>query len=324
VVEENFETMRKKGSTFTKPVYVLLYHPWLDGFKECFTTHLSWLRDHHFESVPLENLIQYMKGEEVHIPEHPIAITLDDGTIESYTIAYPLLKEYGFVGTVFAPTANKYIKISGSDWWKGVEAEGVLKIEGHSHTHGLIFINDHVEDFTIKKRQSREPIIKGLDTRSGAPIFGLGDELLSRRFFPNQDLIDRCVDYVKRHGKSTFFKKKYWREELLALISRYPKDRGRYETEEERRGRIEEELVLSKTFIEEALGNGKEVAFFAYPFGAYDVHLIEHVKRTGYRGAFTTDPGGNSKGDDPFLIKRMAISEENSFGGVSNILLSTL
>lgn len=311
--------MRKKSLTSDKPVYVLLYHPWLDGFKECFATHLSWLKDNHFESIPLGSLVQYMRGEEVRIPERPVAITLDDGTIESYTFAYPLLKKYGFVGTVFALTANKYIKISGLDWWKEVEVEGVLRIEGHSHTHALIFVNDHVEDFYIKKKQSREPILKWLDTRSGAPIFGLGYELVSRRFFPHQDLMDMCVEYVRRR-ESSFLRKKHWKEELFDLVSKYPKDRGRYETEEEARKRIEEELELSKSIIEETLGNGKKVQFLAYPFGAYNGNLIEQVKKAGYVGALTTDPGGNNKGDDPFTIRRMTISDENSFGGLSHIL----
>ena len=84
--------------------------------------------------------------------------------------------------------------------------------------------------------------------------------------------------------------------------------------------RIREELKMSKTIIQETIGNGKEVRFFAYPFGAYDSDLIEYLKEAGYKGAFTTEPGGNHKGDDPFLIKRMTILEENSFGGLSNIL----
>jgi peptidoglycan/xylan/chitin deacetylase (PgdA/CDA1 family) len=305
---------------FEKAIYVLLYHPWMDGFQECFTAHLSWLRENGFESIPLENLIHYLRGKEILIPERPIALTLDDGTIENYDIAYPLLKKYGFIGTVFAPTANKYIDMSGKDWWKEVEGEGVLKIEGHSHTHSFIFINDHVDDFYIRESQDREPIIKGLDPRPGAPIFGLAYELVSQRFVPRRELMDMCVDYVRKHGGKNFFKRKRWKKELLRLISKYPKDRGRYETEGGKRDRIREEIEQSKTIIEETIGHGKEVKFVAYPFGAYDSHLIDSLKLTGYTGAFTTNPGGNHKGEDPFLIKRMTILEENSFGGLSQIL----
>jgi len=309
-----------KSLSFEKPIYVLLYHPWMDGFKEYFTAHLSWLRENGFESIPLENLIHYLRGEEILIPERPIALTLDDGTIENYDIAYPLLKKNGFIGTVFALTANKYIEMSGKDWWKEVEGEGVLRIEGHSHTHSFIFVNNHVDDFYIRESHDREPIIKGLDPRPGAPIFGLAYELVSQRFFPRRELMDMCVDYVRKDGGKNFFKRKHWKKELLRLISKYPKDRGRYETEEGKGKRIREELELSKTIIEEVVGNGKKVKFFAYPFGAYEPHLIEYLRLAGYTGAFTTNPGGNHKGEDPFLIKRMTILEENSFGGLSQIL----
>jgi len=120
-------------------------------------------------------------------------------------------------------------------------------------------------------------------------------------------------------GKARFFKRENWKEELLRLVSGYAKGRGRYETVEEKGKRIQEELDLSKTIIRETIGSGKEVHFFAYPFGAYDSELVQHLKESGYIGAFTTDAGGNRVGDDPWLIKRMVISEENSFGGLSKI-----
>lgn len=312
------------SSDFNKTIYVLLYHPWLEGFKEYFTAHLSWLRKNGFESIPLERLVQYLKGEEVPIPEKPIVITFDDGTIENYTIAYPLLKKYGFIGTVFGPTADEYFKLSGKDWWKEVDREGVLGIEGHSHTHALAFINDQIEDFYVGKEQSRGPYVKGLDERPGAPIFGIGYELVSKRFIPREELIDICVDYVNRNGGRILFEREDWRGELFRIVSKYGRNRGRFETEEEKRERIKEELELSKTIIEEVVGNGKEVKFFAYPFGAYDSDLIEYLKHTGYIGAFTTNPGGNVRGDNPYLLKRMMILNQDSFGGLGSILAEYL
>ena len=83
-------------------------------------------------------------------------------------------------------------------------------------------------------------------------------------------------------------------------------------------------MELSKTIIEEVIGNGKEVQFFAYPFGAYDSDLIECLRHSGYKGAFTTSPGGNVQGDDPYLLKRMMILDEDSFGGLASILAEYL
>lgn len=320
LVEKSLQRMMVKSSGFKKPIYVLLYHPWMDGFQECFAVHLSWLRENKFESIPLGDLLHYLKGEEVLIPERPIVITLDDGSIENYTVAYPLLKKYRFIGTVFAPTTQKYVRKSGKDWWKEVEEKGTLRIESHSHTHSLIFVSNRIEDFYIGKTPNLEPYVKGLDKRYGAPIFGLGYELVSQRFIPNKELMDQCVDYVKEQGGGVLFKREDWKEKLFKIMLKYREDRGEYETKEERGKRIREELKISKTIIQETIGNGKEVHFFAYPFGAYDLDLIEYLKEAGYNGAFTTDPGGNWKGDDPFLIKRMTILKEDSFGGLPHIL----
>ncbi len=307
-----------------KPIYVLLYHPWMDGFKEYFTVHLSWLRENRFESIELEKLIDYVGGRETSVPERPIAITFDDGTIENFTIAYPLLQEFGYTGTVFAPTANKYIEMSGMDWWGEVEDRGVLKIEGHSHTHALAFVNDHVHDFFIRQKEEREPIIKGLYPMPGAPIFELGYELVLRRFLPDTNLIDLCVHQVEKQGGMAFFKKEHWREEMVDLVSNYQGYRGRYETEEEKGERIREELERPKPLIENVIGNGKKVRFFAYPFGAHDSVLIENLEHAGYRGAFTTNPGGNVRGDNPYLLKRMMILSQDSFGGIGSILAEYL
>lgn len=309
-----------EGLDFDKPIYVLLYHPWLEGFERYFTTHLACLKENGFESISLTTLIQYLKREEALIPDRPIIITFDDGTIENYTIAYPLLKKYGFIGTVFAPTAHEYIKTSGVEWWGKVDCEGILKIEGHSHTHSLAFISDQVEDFYTGKKQNPEPCIRGLSKRPGAPVFALGYELNSKRFIPRREFMNMCVNYVNRKGGRAFFEKGDWREELFRIVSNYGGDRGRYETEEEKKGRVKEELELSKTIIEGVVGNKKKVEFFAYPFGAYDSDLIGCLKNSGYTGAFTTHPGGNLKGDNPYLLKRMMILAEDSFGGLEGIL----
>lgn len=324
MAQENIEMVRVNALAFTKPIYVLLYHPWLNGFKEYFAFHLSWLRENGFESITLEDLIYYLRGEEVLIPERPIVITLDDGTIENFTIAYPLLKKYGFNSTVFAPTAKEYINRSGRDWWKDVEEEGILRVEGHSHTHSFTFINDQIEDFCTRANSSQQPLIKGFDARPGAPIFEQGCELVSERFIPHGEFMDMCVEYVMKQGGIRFFEKENWKEEMFHLVSTYGGERGRYETEKEREERIDEELKTSKEIIEETIGHDKKVHFFAYPFGAHHFDLIEHLKKLGYIGAFTSHSDGNFMGEDPYLLNRMMILSKDSFGGIANILKAYL
>jgi peptidoglycan/xylan/chitin deacetylase (PgdA/CDA1 family) len=314
-----------RSSDRKKPIYVLLYHPWLEGFEDYFVLQLSWLRRHGFESISLPTLGRFVNREETPVPDRPIVITFDDGTIENYTVVYPLLKEYGFSGTVFAPTADHYMRRSGVDWWKEVTDEKVLEIEGHSHSHALAYINDQIEDFYPGRQQEVEPpLIKDQNQRHGAPIFGLGHELVSRRFIPYRAFVEACVSYFQDRWSGAACPED-WKDKMFSFISAYSdRQRGRYETDEEIRDRIREEVELSKSVIEHTIGNGKRVDYFAYPFGAYDARLIECLKSLGYVGAFTTDPGGIERGDNPFLLKRMMILAADSFGGIERILESCL
>jgi hypothetical protein len=187
----------------------------------------------------------------------------------------------------------------------------------------LVFINDQVEDFFVRGSPDRKPIIKGLEEKAGAPIFGLGYELVSRRFIPDPELVERCIDTVKSQGRG-FDEHGDWRKALMNLVSAYERPRGRYETDGEKHDRIREELERSKTFIENVLGRGKEVRFLAYPFGAYDSDLVDYLAPLGYMGAFTVQPGGNCRGDSPYLLKRMNIENGASFGGLESILVEYL
>lgn len=61
------------------------------------------------------------------------------------------------------------------------------------------------------------------------------------------------------------------------------------------------ELVDSKRSLEDALG--REIFWFAYPFGEVNVRLKEAVRRTGYQIAFATETGDG----DLFSIRRRTI-----------------
>jgi peptidoglycan/xylan/chitin deacetylase (PgdA/CDA1 family) len=52
---------------------------------------------------------------------------------------------------------------------------------------------------------------------------------------------------------------------------------------------------------------GRKIEYFAYPSGAYhnpEINLSEMLIELGYRGAVTTEPGFNSVGSSPYLLRR--------------------
>ena len=71
-----------------------------------FTRQLRLLRTYGFQTITPEQLGAFMRGERVAMPAKPILITFDDGYIDNYTQAFPILKEVGYCATIFMVGIN--------------------------------------------------------------------------------------------------------------------------------------------------------------------------------------------------------------------------
>ena len=67
---------------------------------EMFEDHLRWMKKKGFHTISLQHLYDYRK-EDVALPKNSIVLTFDDGYLDNWTFAYPLLKKYGFKGTIY-------------------------------------------------------------------------------------------------------------------------------------------------------------------------------------------------------------------------------
>lgn len=65
-----------------------------------FDWQMRYLKENGYESVSMADVMDHFeKGK--HLPEKPIVITFDDGYKDNYDFAYPIMKKYGFTGTIF-------------------------------------------------------------------------------------------------------------------------------------------------------------------------------------------------------------------------------
>lgn len=60
---------------------------------ERFESDLIWLKDHGFTSVSASQLIGYVENGSP-LPSKPVLITFDDGYMNNYSLAFPLLQKY--------------------------------------------------------------------------------------------------------------------------------------------------------------------------------------------------------------------------------------
>ncbi|HZD11463.1 MAG TPA: polysaccharide deacetylase family protein [Candidatus Binatia bacterium] len=101
-----------------------------------FREQLQYLKDHGFTTVSLYDLSLAVTARK-ELPEKPIILTFDDGYLDSYQNAFPLLREFGFTGTFFVVTEFVDKATPGYMSWAMIEemAAAGMDIENHSKTH---------------------------------------------------------------------------------------------------------------------------------------------------------------------------------------------
>lgn len=97
---------------FLQKIYVapiLMYHSVNPNAKEAnrlavsakaFERQMRFLKNHHYNVVPLEMIGGLIKDKKKIAPK-TIAITFDDGYRDNYTYAFPILKKYNLPATIF-------------------------------------------------------------------------------------------------------------------------------------------------------------------------------------------------------------------------------
>lgn len=102
-------TMVADSENGTK-VMVLNYHKIDDSFislavrPEDFAYQMKYLHDNGYHTISPDELYESLAGTG-ELPENPVLITFDDGYLDNYTNAYPILKKYGFKATIFVITS---------------------------------------------------------------------------------------------------------------------------------------------------------------------------------------------------------------------------
>lgn len=94
---------------YAKTVPVLMYHHispsggYLTASPENFEDQLAWLRSRGYRSLSTEQFAGHLEGRPV--ADKSVLITFDDGYLDNWVYAYPLLKKYGYTGVIFLVTS---------------------------------------------------------------------------------------------------------------------------------------------------------------------------------------------------------------------------
>lgn len=224
-----------------KSLPVLMYHyisSWPDPIAvdpEIFDSHLTALTKDGYRGISLQEAEDYLiNGKE--LPAKSVLITFDDGFLDNFVSAWPLLKSHGHNGVVFAVT-NKIVHRDAprptlDDVWNGflrmeelpqvnspfrkskdglrirtdmffswkealmMESSGAMNVAAHTHTHRSVFTGPRYEK--LFKPGGRRRTFDRIDQEViyGLPNFERGPAMANRAFLPSKKLYERVRELV--------------------------------------------------------------------------------------------------------------------------------
>ena len=67
---------------------------------EEFETQMAWLEGNGYQTITVSELLDFLEGKG-SLPERPVLITFDDGYIDNYQCAFPILKKHNMNACIF-------------------------------------------------------------------------------------------------------------------------------------------------------------------------------------------------------------------------------
>ncbi len=202
----------------SKGIVILMYHS-VGGNKEFFTVktedfdkQMKYLKDKGFNVVKLKDLPSLKNNKNI---KKTVAITFDDGYMDNYSEAFPILEKYGFPATIFITTSligGKIVARRGTELGVLSEAEikemlgsGLIDFGSHCHHHvKLATLNEEgvKEEFSASQKILSE-------------ISGASPDILA---YPYGNFNDRVLDIAKNFFKIIVTVRK-GREKSLNLLN---------------------------------------------------------------------------------------------------------
>ena len=125
--------------TVPRGVPVLMYHSIGDErdndaviSKERFIEQMEFLYKNHYNPLTLDELEGYI-SQGKPLPEKPVVLTFDDGYRDTFDVAMPILKQYGFPSMVFIPAGEVGTNLTWEQL-REMKAAG-MQVGSHSYFH---------------------------------------------------------------------------------------------------------------------------------------------------------------------------------------------
>lgn len=104
---------------------------------EDFYKQMSWLSENGYTTISLYDLLYSLSIGWPPLPDNPVIITFDDGYVDNYDNAFPILQEFGFTSTFFILTDVTERQEPGYMTWDMLSEmnDAGMSIEVHGREH---------------------------------------------------------------------------------------------------------------------------------------------------------------------------------------------
>ena len=299
-------------------LYISMYHytrdlkhsryPEIKGLDVAlFREQIAFFRE-HFNVVRMEDVMEAAAGGG-GLPERALLLTFDDGYIDNYTVAMPILEEAGIQGSFFIPgktftehkllDVNKihYILASADikallpdvyermDHYRGTEYDYPSNEELFDE-YGVASRLDPAEVIFVK-RMLQTALPEEVRSRIASDLFeryvGVSEELMAYELYMTSEQIaalKRHGMYIGLHGYDH-----YWLNNL---------------TREEAERDIDAALEVMEPYID------RDRWVMNYPYGEYSDDVLDIIRERGAVLGLTTDVRiADLSVDDPLLLPRL-------------------
>ena len=256
---------------------------------ETFRCHMVFLKE-NFNVLPLAELVERIEsGKSV---TGCCAITFDDGWLDNYTNAFPVLKKVQipttiFLATNFIGTDRMFWPEELSFYLRQPEVIALAKQNPLLHKFANYNATEKYLDNAIQVMKTYSPVER--------------EAILSCL---------RSVSTTPPHGRMLMNWEEAKEMQASGLISFDAHTANHTILDQVPLDVAEDEILNSRTEIEQRLG--RPPTFFAYPNGNYSDDLQALLKQKGFRGAFTTRKGWFDNNVGLFEIPRIGMHEDVS------------
>lgn len=265
--------------------------------------------------IPLKELVERIYSKS--FKKNCIAITFDDGYIDNFTTAKPLLEKYKLPATFFI--ASGYLGKAKEFWWD--ELEHLVLFTEQLPSVVAITLNGVPIEVTLDEEAELNEVLRQKHKTWKAFV----QEPVSKRCRLYLELWQQLRALPKEELEHELQKIRHWAGverpvrtdsismalEQLQELEQHPLfDVGAHTVTHPALALHspeyqQQELLLNKSFLEQALD--KQVELLAYPYGSYNGYSMAEAYKAGFRAAFTTEEKVVREDNNPYSLARFQV-----------------